>query len=433
MMYFACAKQASKSSQATRDKVRADGLPVLLTEKTRRASKLVTEQQRQKGSCSLQLQDNNMGEEKNENIINNNRRTTDTTRLVLRRRPAAMMPPMLLPRRRRQRTAVLLLSLLLFVFFSASTSSRNTALATNPRYDNDDGDSDNDDDNGGDEESDSYDDASAEEHKTEHERLREALRVDDVDDGPRRAAKRVLQSMTAGLEDRLTALFAATKTPECRAKIAQHVAYFVDGVGKEEALPFTDVRFRNECPEPVYDDWDNLPEGMHVGHVQNRTYRPLRNETKYVDDPSELQFCYGILTHDDAPATIRLVEALHEPGHSFVVHVDGKSESDGVYRRLVEYAADKPHVHVLDSTRRVPVNWGGFSMVNATMQLLRYAFAVGDDGEEDGCRRRPIEFHKFFHVAASCYPLASNREIRNRMAEFPVRALFLLCGIVVVC
>ena len=50
----------------------------------------------------------------------------------------------------------------------------------------------------------------------------------------------------------------------------------------------------------------------------------------------------------------------------FVIHVDGKEESDEAYRKLLEYAIDKDYVHILPEEYRVRVNWGGFSMVKAT-------------------------------------------------------------------
>jgi len=136
------------------------------------------------------------------------------------------------------------------------------------------------------------------------------------------------------------------------------------------------------------------------------------------DDPS-------ILTHDDASkATERLVEALYADGHVFVIHVDAKERSDSTYQRLIEYASTRPHVHVLGPRRRVRVNWGGFSMVNATLQILRYAFAVDPDPADSGEPKGALDFHKFVHVASTSYPIASNREIRERIASYPLDANF---------
>ena len=219
------------------------------------------------------------------------------------------------------------------------------------------------------------------------------------------------------LEQRLEGMYAKTTTNECRAKIATHLGYFVNALALEEALPFTDVRFPNECGEPVY-SWDNLPEGMHIGDVQNRTYQPPRNETEYLDDPAALRLLYAILTHDNPAATIRLIEALYEPNHQFVIHVDAKF--DQTQAALLEYAANKDYVHILSDPYRVRVIWGGFTMVNATLQTLKYAFAV-----EDSSNQTPLSFHKFVHLSSSSYPLASNPEIRHRLAAYPLDANFL--------
>jgi hypothetical protein len=100
---------------------------------------------------------------------------------------------------------------------------------------------------------------------------------------------------------------------------AEHFGYFINAIALEESLPFTDVSFPNECGETVY-DWNDLPEGMHIGDVQNRSYQPPRNESVYIDDPSDLKLLYVVLTHDNANATIRLVEELYEADlHQFVI------------------------------------------------------------------------------------------------------------------
>lgn len=266
---------------------------------------------------------------------------------------------------------------------------------------------------------------------SKHENLQRSLHIDlhDLDrpensnldlttSDPREAARQVMQRIGTSLEDRLTNIFAKAKTPECRAMIGEHFGYYINAIGKEEALPFADTKFKNECPEPVL-DWENLPDDVHIGLVQNRTYQPPREEAEYIANPDDLRLCYGILTHDDPDATIRLMEVLYEEGHVFVVHVDGKESSDDTYNTLVEYAASRDHVHILGSNRRVRINWGGFSMVNATMQILEYAFAVDDP------KRPHLDFHKFVHLAASSYPLASNHVIRETLASFPLDANFL--------
>lgn len=147
--------------------------------------------------------------------------------------------------------------------------------------------------------------------------------------------------------------------------------------------------------------------------IQNRTYQPERNETnaQLFISPFEVKICYGILAHDSAAATIRLIEALHEPTTQFIVHIDAKFEE--TYQEMKDYAAGKDRVILLDDPYRVRVNWGGFQMVNATMQMINYA------------ENNNLDFTHFIHMAATAYPIASNRRIRNTLAAYPIDANFL--------
>lgn len=259
-------------------------------------------------------------------------------------------------------------------------------------------------------------------HLTDHARkmLESQVDMNDVDLGdatPEAAARIVLERIGASIEDRMSNMFEKATSSECRALIGEHFGHFVNAIGKEVSMPFGEEQFYSECEEEKY-DFDNLPEGISIGHVQNRTYQPPRNETEYLDDPDDLRLLYAILTHDDANSTIRLIEALYEPGHLFIVHVDGKEKSDLVHDAIKSYSTDRDYVHVLDHPHRVRVNWGGFSMVNATMQTLRYAFGLDGSSNLAG----PLTFHRFVHMAATSYPIASNTEIRRRLASYPLDA-----------
>ena len=145
---------------------------------------------------------------------------------------------------------------------------------------------------------------------------------------------------------------------------------------------------------------------------------PINLKTEiYIDDPAELKLLYAILTHRNPAETIRLVEILYEPGHVFVIHVDGKEGSDNTYEALVTYSQDKDYVHIIPHPYRCRVNWGGFSMVNATMQILKYSF-----GLDPSLNGTPLDFHKFVHMSSTSYPLASNTKIRQTLASFPLDA-----------
>lgn len=220
------------------------------------------------------------------------------------------------------------------------------------------------------------------------------------------------------VKSRLTELFQKAKTNECRAMIGEHFAKFINAIGTETSLPFSDIYIHNECDEQKY-DFDDLPEGVGIGDIQGRTYQPPRTEETYIDDPMQLNLCYAIMTHDKPDATIRLIEALHEEGHVFIIHVDGKETSDSTQVALEKYAASHPYVHVLPNSWRIRVNWGGYSMVEAALQTLKYAFAI------DRPLDPPLRFHKFVQMASSTYPIASNTKIRNQLASYPLNANFM--------
>ena len=159
---------------------------------------------------------------------------------------------------------------------------------------------------------------------------------------------------------RFTELFQNTQTEECRALIAEHYGHFIKAIATETPLPFASTRFDSSCDDEHPWDFNNLPEGVHMGIIQNRTYQPPRNHTNedlYISS-DEIVLCYGILAHDSAEATIRIIEAVDEPTTTFVVHIDGKYEEN--YEKLKEYASKRHRVVVLDNPHRVRVNWGGF-------------------------------------------------------------------------
>lgn len=255
---------------------------------------------------------------------------------------------------------------------------------------------------------------------TEFQRNLQRTTVDfsnvDLSGDAAEAAALVVDTMAAEMKrtGRFQGIFEKAKTMECRKLIAQHYGHFVKAIATETPLPFAATKFDSSCEDEHPWDFNNLPEGVHMGIVQNRTYQPPRNETNegllYIT-PDKVVLCYGILAHDSAEATIRIIEAVDEPTTTFVVHIDGKSER--TYKALKEYASQRDRVVVLDHPHRVRVNWGGFSMVNATLQILNYV------------DQNDVNFTHFVHMASTSYPIVSNQRIRNTLAEYPIDANFL--------
>lgn len=240
------------------------------------------------------------------------------------------------------------------------------------------------------------------------------------------ASDRMVDRISSSITDRIEKIFENTKTDECRAKVGEAFAHYINAIGKEESLPFANVKFKNGCLFPEADinpdeenevDPDEEQRRFDEAEEKSWSYQPSHNEAEYIDDPKHLNILYGILTHGEANETIRLINALYEDGHLFVVHVDGKEIADETYLELSQYAATRDYIHILPDRYRVRVNWGGFSMVNATMQLMRYAMATDRAGDA-------LAFHKFVHLSATTYPIKSNKKIRHVLSEYPIDANF---------
>lgn len=282
---------------------------------------------------------------------------------------------------------------------------------------------------------------------TEHERLQAELHIPfpssskDINDlgslDSEEASKVAAQWLLDGsdIRQKLKQLFEKAKTKECREKIAQHFGYFMAALGREVAMPFTYGWYlNNTCTKPVlekkeYDDDDgddSDDEPVHPDRRMKRHTDRSKNASDYIDHHDHLKILYAILTHDDPQSTIRLIEALYEPGHVFIVHVDGKPIYDGTYHSLVQYAITHQHVHVLAHPYRIRVNWGGFTMVNATLHILKYAFGLlvphsnQSEHPHNDTQQQQLIFHKVVHLSSTTYPIASNTEIRVQLSQFPL-------------
>lgn len=254
--------------------------------------------------------------------------------------------------------------------------------------------------------------------------------------------------LTMPLRKRFEEIFTQATSHECRVKVAEAYALHVNAIAVENKLPFEDFYYPNTCRAITrYADWETLPEGVTAQSVQYRTYQPDVEsvpEGTYLKNAEELELCYVILTHDQPEATIRLIQSLYVADvTTFVIHVDGKEKSDETYERLVAYAAEmneyavdvegkKEFIRVVPNEKRVRVNWGGFTMVEATLVALHTVFGL-DYYEKNPDRKggdvhdnpHAFRFHKLVHIASTTYPLASNTEIRDTLVSYPLDANFL--------
>lgn len=107
-----------------------------------------------------------------------------------------------------------------------------------------------------------------------------------------------------------------------------------------------------------------------------------------------MKIAFLVLAHSQIELVYRQIHALTHPGHHFFIHLDKK------YNPNVkdEYAKNK-HVHFISN--RIIINWGGFSIVRTTLNLVQDALSSG------------IEFDYFILMSGQCFPIKSTRYIRN--------------------
>lgn len=84
-----------------------------------------------------------------------------------------------------------------------------------------------------------------------------------------------------------------------------------------------------------------------------------------------MKICYLILAHNNFLHLNRLIEALNDNDAVFYIHVDKKAKKPDI--------SSHQNVHILPDS--VNINWGGFSMVEATLKLMEYASTNSPDAD----------------------------------------------------
>jgi hypothetical protein len=112
---------------------------------------------------------------------------------------------------------------------------------------------------------------------------------------------------------------------------------------------------------------------------------------------------YLILAHHQPRHLGRLVEQLDDGNATFLIHVDRKSDL-APFRRAVA------STRATFLPERLSINWGGWNMVQATLDLLKRAKSKGAG-----------DYYQL--LSDSCYPIKSNRDIAAKLASGPVNYL----------
>ncbi len=82
-----------------------------------------------------------------------------------------------------------------------------------------------------------------------------------------------------------------------------------------------------------------------------------------------MKICYLILAHNNFLHLDRLIGALDDAGSSFYIHLDKKAADT--------YLPSKDNVKIIPE--HIDIHWGGFSMVEATLALMRNAISADAD------------------------------------------------------
>ncbi len=112
----------------------------------------------------------------------------------------------------------------------------------------------------------------------------------------------------------------------------------------------------------------------------------------------ELNYAFLIMAHDQANHLKRLINALSHSHHYIFIHIDAKKDIE-VFKSLA--LDNKENIIFLSDKRRVRVNWGGWSVTQATLNLIDEALA------------HPLEFHRFCLLSGSDYPIKPINHIRE--------------------
>lgn len=115
-----------------------------------------------------------------------------------------------------------------------------------------------------------------------------------------------------------------------------------------------------------------------------------------------MQIAYLILAHAQPEQLGRLAARLAAPGVRLYLHIDANTPDD-IHHQMQSVVARVPVQAVW--VDRQPCRWGGFSLVQATLRLLRSALA-------DGCDWMVL-------LSGQDYPLQTHETIVSRLASGP--------------
>ncbi len=199
------------------------------------------------------------------------------------------------------------------------------------------------------------------------------------------------------------------KTDNCRRQIEFEYMKYMRSLSEERPFPFEEIYFHTQCASASEKQEKPL---LAVG-MKNPPNRPnlpphLPNTATY-KDPKDISILYVLLMHDNIEFAQKLILALDEPNHTYIIHVDYKAQD--IYNDMITFRKNtqlQGDLHILeDSQGRETGAWGGFSLVNSTLNAMRYAV---NDG---------ITFDYMIDISGTTYPLVNNKAIRTELSKKP--------------
>jgi hypothetical protein len=112
-----------------------------------------------------------------------------------------------------------------------------------------------------------------------------------------------------------------------------------------------------------------------------------------------MRISYLILAHANLPQLDKMIAALHGQATKFFLHIDKK-----ISAQEWEDLAFSRNSSVTLIRNRVSVNWGGFSMIKATLALVKAALAEGNEGY-------------FVLLSGQDFPVKTNSDIKKFLEE----------------
>lgn len=111
-----------------------------------------------------------------------------------------------------------------------------------------------------------------------------------------------------------------------------------------------------------------------------------------------MKIAYLILAYKNANQIIRLVQRLMTENSLFLIHVDKKS-SQSLVEEIKQSLDRYPNVSFIK--KRIKCYWGGFGIVEATLQGIRELFT------------KEFDFDRLILLSAQDYPIKSTEQLEN--------------------